>query len=254
MPLTNPIRVISENGKVKAIECVKMELGEPDESGRRRPVPIEGSEFTMEIDTLIPAIGQESDWACLTDECACTLSDWGTLRVDPMTFQSDDPDIFAGGDAVTGAATVVEAIGAGKEAAVSIHRFIQGKDLHENRQTSWESVQDVPTKGCENISKEKMPHLDAKERTSNFNEVQLGFSEEQVRKEANRCLACGICSECYQCVDACLAQAVDHEQVAVEKKIDIGSLVLCPGSKPFDPSTLEQFYHYHQQSQCGDQP
>ncbi|MGB5990710.1 MAG: FAD-dependent oxidoreductase, partial [Desulfobacterales bacterium] len=244
MPLTNPIRVISENGKVKAIECIKMELGEPDESGRRRPIPIEGSEFTMEIDTLIPAIGQESDWACLTDECACTLSDWGTLRVDPVTFQSDDPDIFSGGDAVTGAATVVEAIGAGKEAAVSIHRFIQGEDLHENRQKSWEGIQDVPTEGCENISKEKMPHLDPAERTNNFNEVQLGFSEEQVRKEANRCLACGICSECYQCVDACLAQAVDHEQVAVEKEIQVGSLILCPGSKPFDPSTLEQFYHY----------
>jgi heterodisulfide reductase subunit A-like polyferredoxin len=244
MPLTNPIRVISENGKVKGIECIKMELGEPDESGRRRPIPIEGSEFTMEIDTLIPAIGQESDWACLTDECACTLSDWGTLRVDPITFQSDDPDIFAGGDAVTGAATVVEAIGAGKEAAISIHRFIQGEDLYENRQKSWEAVQDVPTKGCENIPKEKMPHLNPAERMKNFNEVQLGFSEEQVRKEANRCLACGICSECYQCVDACLAQAVDHEQVAVEKEIEIGSLVLCPGSKPFDPSTLEQFYHY----------
>jgi heterodisulfide reductase subunit A-like polyferredoxin len=244
MPLTNPIRVISENGKVKAIECIKMELGEPDESGRRRPIPIEGSEFTMEIDTLIPAIGQESDWACLTDECACTLSDWGTLRVNPVTFQSDDPDIFSGGDAVTGAATVVEAIGAGKEAAISIHRFIQGEDLHENRQKSWESIQDVPTEGCENISKEKMPHLDPAERMSNFNEVQLGFSEEQVRKEANRCLACGICSECYQCVDACLAEAVDHEQVAVEKEIEVGSLILCPGSKPFDPSTLEQFYHY----------
>ncbi|MGD9234690.1 MAG: FAD-dependent oxidoreductase, partial [Desulfobacterales bacterium] len=202
MPLTNPIRVISENGKVRAIECIKMELGEPDESGRRRPIPIEGSEFSIEIDTLIPAIGQESDWACLTDECACTLSDWGTLRVDPMTFQSDDPDIFSGGDAVTGAATVVEAIGAGKEAAISIHRFIQGEDLYENRQTSWEGIQDVPTKGCENIPKEKMPHLDPEVRTNNFNEVQLGFSEEQVRKEANRCLACGICSECYQCVDA----------------------------------------------------
>ena len=245
MPLTNPIRVISENGKVKAVECIKMELGEPDESGRRRPIPIEGSEFTMEIDTLIPAIGQESDWACLTDECACTLSDWGTLRVDPVTFQSDDPDIFAGGDAVTGAATVVEAIGAGKEAAISIHRFIQGEDLHENRQKSWEGIQDVPTKGCENIPKEKMPHLDPAERMKNFNEVQLGFGEEQVRKEANRCLACGICSECYQCVDACLAQAVDHEQVAVEKEIEVGSLILCPGSKPYDPSTLEQFYHYH---------
>ncbi|MDH4206774.1 MAG: FAD-dependent oxidoreductase, partial [Desulfobacteraceae bacterium] len=100
-------------------------------------------------------------------------------------------------------------------------------------------------KGCENIPKEKMPHLDPAERMNNFNEVQLGFSEEQVRKEANRCLACGICSECYQCVDACLAQAVDHEQVAVEKEIEVGSLILCPGSKPYDPSTLEQFYHYH---------
>jgi heterodisulfide reductase subunit A-like polyferredoxin len=221
-----------------------MELGEPDESGRRRPIPIEGSEFTMEIDTLIPAIGQESDWACLTDECACTLSDWGTLRVDPVTFQSDDPDIFAGGDAVTGAATVVEAIGAGKEAAISIHRFIQGEDLYENRKKSWEAVQDVPTEGYENIPKEKMPHLDPAQRMNNFNEVQLGFGEEQIRKEASRCLACGICSECYQCVDACLAQAVDHEQVALEKEIEVGSLVLCPGSKTYDPSTLDQFYHY----------
>jgi heterodisulfide reductase subunit A len=78
-------------------------LGDPDESGRRRPEPIEGSEFTMEIDALVPAIGQESDWACLTDECACTLSDWGTMNVDPLApCKPMIADIFAGGDAVTG--------------------------------------------------------------------------------------------------------------------------------------------------------
>ncbi|MCP3952898.1 MAG: FAD-dependent oxidoreductase, partial [Desulfobacterales bacterium] len=99
--LTTPIKIIDDgNGKVKAIECIRMELGEPDDSGRRRPVPIEGSEYTIEVDTVIPAIGQESDWACLTDECACTLSDWGTMTVDPLTLQTSDPDIFAGGDAV----------------------------------------------------------------------------------------------------------------------------------------------------------
>ena len=108
--LTNPTRVIGENGTAKAIECVKMRLGEPDESGRRRPEPIPGSEFVMEVDAVVPAIGQESDWACLTDECACTLSDWNTMQVDPLTLQSSDPDIFAGGDAVYGPRTAIEAM------------------------------------------------------------------------------------------------------------------------------------------------
>jgi NADPH-dependent glutamate synthase beta subunit-like oxidoreductase len=107
--LTNPTRIISENGRVKAIECVKMRLGEPDESGRRRPEPIAGSEFLIEVDSVIPAIGQESDWACLTEECVCTLSDWNTMQVDPLTLQSNDPDIFAGGDAVHGPRTVIGA-------------------------------------------------------------------------------------------------------------------------------------------------
>ncbi len=245
MTLTNPIRVHSENGKVTAIECIRMELGEPDDSGRRRPVPIAGSEFTMEVDAVIPAIGQESDWACLTDECACTLSDWGTLKVDPITFQSEDPDIFAGGDAVTGPATVVEAIGQGKEAAVSIDRFIQGQDLPAGRQKDWIGVKDVPTDGIGQSPKQEMRLLAPETRVTNFNEVQLGFDENQSRLEVNRCLECGVCSECYQCVDACLANAVEHDQTVTEKQVNVGSVVLCPGSEPFDPSGLEAFYHYN---------
>ena len=96
-PLTNPTRIIGEDGRVKAVECLKMQLGEPDESGRRRPVPIEGSEFIMEVDGVVPAIGQESDWSCLGSECSCTLSGWGTMNVDPVTLQTDDPDIFRRG-------------------------------------------------------------------------------------------------------------------------------------------------------------
>ncbi len=129
MTLTNPRRIIGENGRVKAIECVRMELGEPDASGRRRPVAVAGSEFIMEVDAVVPAIGQESDWACLTEECACRLTDWGTMKIDPLTLQTHDPDIFAGGDAVTGPRTVIEAIAAGKQAAISIGRYIRGEDL-----------------------------------------------------------------------------------------------------------------------------
>ena len=244
MTLTNPVRVIDDNGQVTAIECIKMELGEPDESGRRRPVPIEGSEFTIEVDAVIPAIGQESDWACLTDECACTLSDWGTLKVDPVTHQSDDPDIFSGGDAVTGPATVVEAIGAGKGAAVSIDRFIRGVDLAEGRDREWVGVKDVPLEGRAKSAKSPMPLLPPDERITNFNEVQLGFDEATTRKEASRCLTCGVCSECYQCVEACLAEAVIHDEAPTEKEIQVGSVILSPGSEPFDPSDLEHFYHY----------
>jgi heterodisulfide reductase subunit A2 len=244
LTLTNPVRIIGENGRVKAVECLRMALGSPDQSGRRRPEPIPGSEFIIEVDAVIPAIGQESDWACLTEECACTLNEWGTLRVDPATLQSNDPDIFAGGDAVSGPRTVVEAVGAGKEAAISIDRFLQGRDLHEGRPKDLQAVLDVPIEGQNLLARTKMSQAPVDQRIRNFNEVHLGYQESDARQEALRCLKCGICSECYQCLGACLAQAVDHDQTAVEKEIEIGSVVLATGSRPYDPSPLEKLYQY----------
>ncbi len=241
MTLTNPVRIIGENGRAKAVECVRMELGEPDASGRRRPVVVQGSNFTIEVDAVIPAIGQESDWACLTPECVCTLSDWGTMQVDRLTLQSDDPDIFAGGDAVTGPATVIEAIAAGKQAAISIDRFLQGRDLREGRGKEWKAVENVRTEGYDRIPREHMPRLAPEVRTSHFEEVQLGFTEEQVRREAERCLSCGICSECYQCVEACLAKAVVHEDTATEREIQVGAVVVAPGFHPFDPTAYDTY-------------
>lgn len=243
MTLTNPKRIIGEGGRVKAVECVRMQLGAPDASGRRRPEVIPGSEFIMEVDAVIPAIGQESDWACLTDECACQLTDWGTMRVDPLTLQSHDEDIFAGGDAVTGPKTVIEAIAAGKQAAISIDRFIRGVDLREGREKEWKAIEEVRTEGYDRIPRERMPRLAPGERTSGFDEVQLGFNEEQVRKEAQRCLSCSVCSECYQCVEACLANAVVHEDRAREREVRVGAVIAAPGFQPFDP-TLYDTYAY----------
>lgn len=241
MTLTNPVRVVGENGRVKAVECVKMELGEPDASGRRRPVPVKGSEFLIEVDAVVPAIGQESDWACLTEECACRLTDWGTMSIDPLTLQTHDPDIFAGGDAVTGPKTVIEAIAAGKQAAISIGRFIRGEDLRAGREREWQAVQEVVTEGYDRIPRAHMPVLSPESRTSNFDEVQLGLSEEQVRIEAARCLSCGICSECYQCVDACLAKAVDHSQQARTLTLNVGAIIASSGFKAFDPSRFDTY-------------
>ena len=244
MTLTAPIRVIGENGQVVGLECIRMELGEPDASGRRRPVPIAGSEFIIAADAIIPAIGQESDWACLTDECACTLSDWGTMRVDPLTLQTSDADIFAGGDAVTGPATVVEAISAGQRAAESIHRYIQGIDLFKDRDVKYPVVEEIPLEGIPEASRQPMPTLDATARVTHFNEVQLGYDAETSGKESDRCLACGVCCECYQCVEACMADAVDHHQTTDIREIAVGSVILAPGSQPFNPEMFAQFYHY----------
>jgi len=241
MTLTNPVRVVAENGRVTAIECLRMQLGEPDESGRRRPEPIPGSEFTIAVDAVIPAIGQESDWACLTDECACTLSDWGTMNVDPLTLQSGDADIFAGGDAVSGPKTVVEAIAAGKTAAESIRRFLSGEDLAAGRESTLEPVEDVDLSTAVASGRQPMPLAEPAGRRRSFAEVQLGFDEDAVRKEVQRCLACGVCSECYQCVAACLAEAVCHEMTEQVHEVEVGAVILAPGFAPFDPSVYEAY-------------
>jgi heterodisulfide reductase subunit A-like polyferredoxin len=195
----------------------------------------------MEVDAVIPAIGQESDWACLTPECACQLSRWGTMTVDDLTLQSHDADIFAGGDAVLGPQTVIQAIAHGKQAAISIDRFLQGQDLKEGREKVWKAVEDVPTGGYDRIPREQMPRLAPHVRLNTFDEVQLGFTEEQVRKEAERCLSCGVCSECYQCVDACLANAVIHEEQPKTREIQVGALIAAPGFQPFDPTAFDTY-------------
>jgi len=240
-PLTHPTRIIGENNRVKAVECLRMRLGEPDESGRRRPIPIEGSQFVMEVDGVIPAIGQESDWSCLGPECACTLSGWGTMNVDPLTLQTDDPDIFAGGDAVTGPKTVIEAIEAGKQAAVSIDRFIRGVDLREGRAKTWEPVKNIPTAGHVPVSRTPMPRLAPEIRVNSFREVQLGFSEEQAVAEAGRCISCGICSECYTCAQACKAQAVDFDQKDREITVNVGAVVLATGFDLYNVAPLMEY-------------
>ena len=196
--LSQPVRFIGENGRLKAIACLKMQLSEPDESGRRRPEPVAGSEFTIEVDSAISALGQEADWSCLTEECACTLSDWGTMNVDVLTLQSDDPDIFAGGDAVRGPQSIIEAIADGRQAAISIDRFIRGRDLKLGRGEELK-INTNPQKEVYNkIDPVQMPRLDAQQRVNSFDEVQQGLTEEMVIQEAKRCINCGSC-----CVQAC---------------------------------------------------
>ena len=234
--LAAPVKILEANGKVSGIECIRMELGEPDESGRRRPVPIDGSEFTLDVDAVIPAIGQASDLAFVSEKSGISINRWNTFEVDPVTFATNVEGVFAGGDDVTGPATVVKAINAGKEAARSIDRYLKGEDLKLGRERDWtKNVADqADTSSVEKKERPEMSELKPDERITNFEEVIRGYSEEDVLREAKRCLSCGICSECYQCVEACVAGAIDHNMTAEEEEIEVGSIIAAPGTELFD--------------------
>ncbi|MFQ6108646.1 MAG: FAD-dependent oxidoreductase, partial [Candidatus Aminicenantales bacterium] len=181
--LTLPVEVMSEDGKLTGIKCTRMALTDFDKSGRRRPVPVEETEFTLEIDTLIPAIGQEPDLTFLGGNSKLTISKWNTLEIDPETMATNVPGIFAGGDVVSGPATVLQAMQAGKIAAESIHRYLRG-EAHERTYEPLKSVMDVPPVELteEEITKERtrteMPALSPEERKGNFKEVELGITKE----------------------------------------------------------------------------
>ena len=244
--LAAPQEVLTRDGSVVGLRCIRMELGEPDSSGRRRPVPIPGSEYDMEIDQLIPAIGQQPDLSAIENVADLKFSRWGTTEVDSITYATDYEGVFAGGDLQTGPATAIAAIAAGHEAAESIFRYLDGQDMTKGREPEinenpvYRPIQDDEPE----IPRAKMPELPVEKRAGNFQEVELGYDEASGQAEAGRCLNCSYCSECFQCVDACLAEAIDHSQVRADKEIEVGSVVLCTGSEPFNPSDMEIFYHY----------
>lgn len=122
--LVTPTKILGKDERVVAVECIRMELGEPDETGRRRPIPIEGSEYTMEVDAIILAIGETSDLSFLPEDVAVTRRN--TIAVDPVTLETNLPSVFAGGDIISGPATVIEAIATGKRATVSMDRYLRG--------------------------------------------------------------------------------------------------------------------------------
>ena len=198
--LVAPVRVVEEAGRVVGLECQRMRLGDVDASGRRRPVPITGTEFVIELDTIIPAIGQETDLSFLPENNGIKISSWNTIEADRATLQTTDPGVFAGGDIVTGPATVIEAMGAGKTAAKMIHKYLRGNEVKrdwavtrpdfevEPLELSDEEIDEVPEE------KPDMEKISLEGRIGNFSEVELGLQEKAAVLEARRCLRCDITS------------------------------------------------------------
>ena len=237
--LAAPARVLSQGNRLTGIECIRMELGEPDASGRRRPIPVKGSEFTMDVDSVIMAIGQAVDKAGLPKEL--TYTGWGTLSVDSVTLETNISGVFAGGDVVAGPADVIGAIAAGKEAAESIDRYLSGIDLRQGRPEQITRAKEVSKEGIVKKARATMPMLELGKRDGSFTEVELGFDEKTAIEEAKRCLNCAACSECLECVKVCEAQAINHEMKDEIVEVDVGSIIVATGFQQFDPSVIYQY-------------
>ncbi len=213
-----------------------------DADGRFSPEYDDGVCQTFNADTVIMAIGQSTNLEGIKEQ-GIAISRPGGLEADRLTLQTPIDWVFAGGDAFYGPKSVVDAVACGKEAAISIHRFINNMDLKEGREKVWEYVRPA-IEGEGVIERIKAKHRSPKERAGNWLEVAYGFNEDMAKSEAHRCMRCGICSECYQCQEACLAGAVDHNQVAVDKDLRVGSVILATGARPYDPRPLSDIYLY----------
>ena len=240
--LTAPSRWLIEHGQIKGMECIRMELGNLDESGRPRPVPVPGSEFIIKADTIIPAISQSSDLSFLSQKDGIKTTRWGGIEADPLTLETSVKGIFAGGDAVTGPQTYIDAMGAGRKAAISIDRYLKGEDLRDGREEEGPQKDyiKIDIDGVEYRERATMASLPLGERR-NFKEVSLGLKEEDVIREAERCLQCGGCSECLECIKACEAKAIDHWMKDEQLEIEVGSIILSPGFDEFEPSLKSEY-------------
>jgi NADPH-dependent glutamate synthase beta subunit-like oxidoreductase/coenzyme F420-reducing hydrogenase delta subunit len=216
--LTTPVRLVVREGSLEGVECIRLRLGAKDESGRRFPVAIPDSEFLVPCDALIPAIGQQLDASFLAEGHGLEISERNLLVVDESTLETSRTGVFAGGDAVSGPATVVEAIAAGHRAARSILHHLRGIPLEAGGEGDRQDELALELSPPPRKSRNQGPRLTAEDRRKSFTEIEQSLSEAEAIEEAQRCLRCGPCLECRTCVGVCqnkqLILEPDSEEVA----------------------------------------
>lgn len=202
--LTNPKSIISENNRLKGIECLKQKLESKKTGERPQPVPIEGSEYIINCDFIIGAIGQKVDTAFIDQDKNCALEKWGTVTINQKTFETTIPGVFAGGDVVTGPLTAISSIAQGKKAALSIMSYLEtgkakvSKEKFFSFKHRFGALSEREFTHIKKLAREKLAELNVTDRIHNFDEIEMGITEEQTLAECARCLECG-CSEYYDC-------------------------------------------------------
>jgi len=234
----SPKKIIHKNGKVVGLETIVCKHV-PDDSAICTPQLSDKLAPKIDCDTVIIAIGQTPD---LTGFEKLKLTPQKTIKVDEVTLETNISGVFAGGDIVLGPSSVIDAIGHGNEAAISIDRYLNNQDLHRGRGKKEKVIENLMQK------REKQPRVQMKKspadkRIKDFREIELGYTENEAVREAKRCLSCSICSECMQCVKSCEADAINHKMKEKTLELNVGSIILAPGYDLFD-ARLRSEYGY----------
>jgi formate dehydrogenase major subunit len=217
--LAAPVSVNIEDNRMKSVKCIRMELGEPDSSGRRRPVPVKGSEYDLVCDWIISAIGQEADLDGLDESGKIKVTKWKTITAKEGTFNTDRPGVFAGGDVVTGPADAIDAIAAGRLAARAIIKYIKTGIVEpltprfESRRDNFHKLTPTDVPAIEKSERHIAEELSVEQRIKTFDEVEFAYDEETAKEEALRCAECG-CDAGLACIlqDYCTEYGVDQKR------------------------------------------
>ena len=247
-PARSFTRILDDGkGHVAGVECVDVKFMEFDSEGRLTLETVEGSEHVIPCDTLIFSIGQAAGLAFLPADTGVGTTRRGTVAVNPNTLAATRPGVFAAGDAATGTAFVIDSVAAGHRAAESIHLYLQGQPLERPPRAlelpvvklTRAEIEARVARGEVHVQpRVKMAAREVAERVKSFEEVTLGYTEEEAKAEAARCLACGICSECLSCYYACGVGAILHDMVERTEQVQVGAVILAPGVEPIDLRAL----------------
>ncbi len=241
--LRNPVKFNGNNGRISQVVLIKMELGEPDAGGRRKPVEVNGSEYTEDVDFVIEAIGLSPTTSPFSKEL--DLDKDGRIKANSATLQTSNPWIFAGGDSVSGSSTIIEAAGQGKKAAYYLDKFLNGLELDDFvfgdklPALDKKKVLSRPDILLKPAMDEKLRPVD--QRIRDFSEVELTFTEEEVKQSAERCLDCSNCRECHQCITACPAYAIDFSQKKEIVKAYSSAVIIASGFQLFNAAYKPQY-------------
>ncbi len=238
-----------QNGQVTGVSCSKVASFSFDEVGKLHLEKVPNSLHTLECDTVIFSVGQRAGLAFLPDDTGVGLTSRQTIAINPNTYAATRPGVFAAGDSVSGTAFVIEAVDSGHKAADSIMRYLQGSPLEPSLKPelpvahlSKQILEERAARGeIHRQARIPLKELSVSERVGNFAEVELGYDDESAQREAARCLACGICSECMSCVFACGRNAIDHNMTAYTETLDVGAVILAPGYQTYQAEMSAEY-------------
>ncbi|MFC1965818.1 FAD-dependent oxidoreductase [Chloroflexota bacterium] len=237
---TIPVEILGDEGEVTGIRYQRTRLSEEImDNGRHRPEPIPGTDFVIDADHVVVAIGQSPNTSQLNMEGLAIDSNSGVIRVNPLTLATNIPGVFAGGDCITGPNNVVEAMAAGLRAAESIDRYIQGRDIEKGRSLEPPQIAEInmDTVEAAPYRRATMPAIRSQKRANTFEETTTGLSAEVAQREAQRCLNCALCSQCMECTSVCELGAVFHNDDIRHLEVGAQTILSFPSSDS-DGNTL----------------